>query len=529
MFAGAGETPRGPLIHTTTSNVEGCIIGGILNGTPPDYVLHYLNPPTTENAPLAALNIIGPFVNMTNQLTYNTAQATNGANVAMIVDPTGQFSRFADTPIAFLGGGRLTGLVSLVGSTPSSLAIEATATNITDAVGGKDAYKMVFPKTTSVVYGTIPAEKLTPGEPIWVELDVEAAAEESMKDLLIEVKYAATGKQMWHQTLTVPVNGWRPFRFLIPKGVRDASASIQLAFLPKTGVGQVNIGRVRMYQGREPISIDAPATPNVQIFTASGTWTRPATATLVKVDMIGQGGGGGSGRQGAAASVRCGGGGGGGGAYTSVTFPASKLAGTEEVSVKNTGGEGGSAQTAESENGKNGTNGSPVQFGSHLAFAGPGVGGEGGTNAKGAGGAGGGGSSAAGAGGAASTTGGVGAVGGASGSAGPGGAAGGGIPTGNTFSNGGKGGSNSTPNLEGGLGGEADGTAGKPGSSATAELVLAGSGGGGGASSVLTVGGGGGAGGSYGAGGGGGGASLNGHASGAGGAGGPGIVVVVSW
>src|SRR4051794_19087417 len=47
---------------------------------------------------------------------------------------------------------------------------------------------------------------------------------------------------------------------------------------------------------------------DVQIFTASGTWTAPAGITNVEALIVGCGGGGGSGRRGAAATVRCGGG-----------------------------------------------------------------------------------------------------------------------------------------------------------------------------------------------------------------------------
>ena len=48
----------------------------------------------------------------------------------------------------------------------------------------------------------------------------------------------------------------------------------------------------------------AAMTVQVDTFTASGTWTKPAWAKMVRVICIGGGGGGGSGRKGAAGSVR---------------------------------------------------------------------------------------------------------------------------------------------------------------------------------------------------------------------------------
>ena len=82
---------------------------------------------------------------------------------------------------------------------------------------------------------------------------------------------------------------------------------------------------------------------DTQVFTASGTWTKPTGAVLVFVDVIGGGGGGGGGRGGAAGSVRQGGTGGGGGARSREWLNAADLAATESVTVgaAGTAGNGG--------------------------------------------------------------------------------------------------------------------------------------------------------------------------------------------
>lgn len=119
-----------------------------------------------------------------------------------------------------------------------------------------------------------------------------------------------------------------------------------------------------------PLADGVPS--DVLEFTASGTFTKPAWAQFVMVELWGGGGSGGSGRRGAAGTNRLAGTGGGGGAFNRAVFKASDLAATVSVTVGQ-GGAGGASVTANSTNGNSGTAGGNSSFGGLVtAFGGGG-------------------------------------------------------------------------------------------------------------------------------------------------------------
>lgn len=303
------------------------------------------------------------------------------------------------------------------------------------------------------------------------------------------------------------------------------------------------------YKGKDSagtvVSGSLSKSPDVQRFTSSGTYTKPAGAKLIEIIIQAAGGGGQGGARRVAGAAGLGGSGGGGGARIQRVLQAAAIGATEAITI-GAAGTGGIGATVDGGGGVVGTDAGDSSFGSILTAGGglapqsatnPGDGGGvfgmiSGAGVDGIGGQGalctnqtprnaewGGGSGACDA-----TGGGTGIAGGSSAHGGPGGGGGGGVTTTNVAAAGGQGGGKGY--VSGG-GGPAGAAAAAAAAATTGGNGLAGTAGGGGGGNAAGVGGRG-ADGGFGAGGGGGGAGTGAN-GGRGGDGGPAEIIVIAY
>ena len=389
------------------------------------------------------------------------------------------------------------------------------ATGGTDALAPSDIGAVPTSRTVSAGTGLTGGGDLTANRSLSVAYGTTSTTACVGNDSRLSDSRTPTGSASGDLTGTYPA----PTLAAVTTAQSNVGSSTQIPVLSVDAKGRItSLSSVAAAAG----SVD------VQYFTTVGTatWTKPANAKQVFVQLIGGGGGGGGGGKVASGTACSGGSGGGGSGFTDVLFNATELPATVSVTVG--GGGAGGAGASVIGTGSNGGGGGSSNFGTY-ARAQAGSGGNGGNSAGGA--AAGGSGQYNGNGGGAGNSGAAGSNGGYVSRGGSGGGGGGGISATPAVFNGGSGGFGMTTLVAGGTAGTAGSAGGNGGAGNTTGVTsfFNASGGGGGGAGSGTTGGNGGAAAGYGQGGGGGGSTYGTGSAGTGGNGAQGMVIVTTY
>jgi hypothetical protein len=252
-----------PFIYTTLRNFRNqSIVSNLFDGAPPSELVRFLNCPGPDpysQSNVVALNKFGPSYVISAPPSISAA-----VGLATLCDPTGYFESDPTTFHAHQGGQDATGFGLVMSSESASFAGESGSPGeierTKDAMGRNDAYPIKSSADQSL---RIESETSTlwPGEPAWIEFDLSADDATTAKHVDVHL-IADREIKHWTRRVRVPRMGWRRFRFSFVFRDRPSLLCLE-ASAADSFVGNIFIGRVRIYHAREPVNFSGCAINDV--------------------------------------------------------------------------------------------------------------------------------------------------------------------------------------------------------------------------------------------------------------------------
>ena len=244
---------------------------------------------------------------------------------------------------AFSGVKHGTGLVTLAGTTITHAAHNFAIQGITATTGVYVGYEPQATKTLTAAHAT-----LNRVDAVWVRIQDHEADASGQRRSIVEYTAGTAGSG------SAGVDG------IIGAPAAPATPYVLLAtiFVPLNNTAGSVVTDRRTYYNPPP---------KIEVFTSSGTYTKPANLKYAVFHVQGGGGGGGGAGTTGASQGSCGAGGGGGG-YSRKVVLASAIGATETVTV----GAGGAGAAAI---GGTGSTGGTSSLGAHCSATGGGGGG----------------------------------------------------------------------------------------------------------------------------------------------------------
>jgi hypothetical protein len=212
-------------------------------------LLHTVGPDRTIST-----NALGPVVTAGIGVEVAAVPSSNAAWLGTVVDHNGQLDAMAGRGHQGIpGASDLAGFVNLLTTpirgftNPGAL----TFTDVTDAQGNADATEISFTAGSSV-YAYVTTTP-TVGRPTFLEFDLKPGSSTPQPTVEVTVSYDSGGAIHAKRVPIPPISGWARYR--VPLKFATVAANILVQFLGPA-LGNLQIGRVRLYHASEPVNVD---------------------------------------------------------------------------------------------------------------------------------------------------------------------------------------------------------------------------------------------------------------------------------
>ncbi|GEM_PF-2775375 len=243
------------LLYSTTPNVRGTFIDfNKLQYKTPKHLLEFKTPPSTSEPTMFTNRLGGNNISITAGIASAPLVPTNAPGSCTYTDdvyanagsPTNIYPHTS-------GANDRTGYVELFSSRASGYPLAGGATSqgrVTDATGETDAAALTLPNFAALNC-TLPTAPITVGAPTWIEVDLRLAGATPLNSLLVRIIHSVGGNSI--QRMVQPTSTWTRFRFPYKFRGKDLASTLQVINL-SGATGTVEVGRVRVYHAREPIT-----------------------------------------------------------------------------------------------------------------------------------------------------------------------------------------------------------------------------------------------------------------------------------
>lgn len=284
-FVGTGAAGSNSIIYSTTPNVYHMgVHHNQIMGSVPKFALEFRTAPTTPDR-VNSNNLFGPWLGLISSENA-IFPLSNAVGVGYQDDPA-NWQQLSGSVRRFSGGSTVNYSALTTAAITAWSTAAATLAGQTDAVGGSNAVKVTFTGSAGTPYTTLSA--MTPGVPVWVELDVKNPNDGSQLSQFQLYVQDAGAAIHWRRVIDVPIvaNGWVTYAFSFTPRTAGTTPLVVISNADTGILGTILVGRPRVYHSTERLNVDGRFVG--QVVAPGGVVTKVTSGTPTDTDNANNG------------------------------------------------------------------------------------------------------------------------------------------------------------------------------------------------------------------------------------------------